>query len=349
MIIHARETAARAVNTSLVMLYWNIGRGIHANILREQRAGYGERIVHTLAGKLEREFGRGFGSRNLFRMVRFAEVFPEPGIVSSLMTQLGWTHFLHLLQLEDPLQRDFYAELCRLERWNTRTLAHKISGKLYERTALSRKPDHLIRRELAALRRDGRMTPAMVFRDAYVLDFLGLQDTYAEHELEAAILREIETFILELGNGFCFVARQKHMPIDGRDYHLDLLCYHRPLRRLVAIDLKLRNFEAGDKGQMELYLNWLKKHEKRPDEEAPVGIILCAGRQAEHVELLELEQSGIHVASYLTKLLPKRQLQQKLQEIVSRARARLERRPRKAAPTDAAAMPPKPPVRRRRQ
>ncbi len=199
----------------------------------------------------------------------------------------------------------------------------KIGGMLYERTALSKKPDKLIRQELAALRDEDKLTPDLVFRDPYVLDFLGLKDTYAEKDLEAAILREMEAFILELGVGFCFVARQKRMQIDDRDYYLDLLFYHRKLRRLVAIDLKLRDFEAGDKGQMELYLNWLKRHESEPGETAPLGLILCAGRSQQHVELLELANSGIHVASYWTKVLPKKQLERKLHEAVTLARARL--------------------------
>lgn len=158
-----------------------------------------------------------------------------------------------------------------------------------------------------------------------MLDFLGLKDTYAEKDLEAAILREIEAFILELGAGFCFVARQKRMQIDTRDYHLDLLFYQRKLRRLVAIDLKLRDFEAGDKGQMELYLSWLKRHECEPGEAPPVGLILCAGRSQEHVEMLELAKSDIHVASYWTKVLPKKRLEQKLHDAVRLARARLRR------------------------
>lgn len=272
---------------------------------------------------MAREFGAGYSARNLWHMVRFGEVFPDPKIVNALSTQLGWTHFRHLLPLDDQLKRDFYAEMCRLEKWNTRTLRKKIGGMLFERTALSKKPDKLIRRELAALRAEDKLTPDLVFRDPYILDFLGLKDTYAEKDVEAAILREIEAFILELGAGFCFVARQKRMTIDDRDYHLDLLFYHRKLRRLVAVELKLGDFEAGDKGQMELYLNWLKRHECEPGEAAPLGIILCAGKTQQHAELLELAQSGIHVASYWTKVLPRKQLERKLHEAVRLARARL--------------------------
>jgi hypothetical protein len=195
---------------------------------------------------------------------------------------------------------------------------------LYERTAISKKPEALIRQELKQLREEDKLTPDLVFRDPYVLDFLGLKDTYAEKDFEAALLREIEAFLLELGDGFCFVARQKRMQIDHRDYHLDLLFYHRKLRRLVAIDLKIGEFDAAYKGEMELYLAWLKRHECEPDEAEPLGIILCAGKSEEHVALLELNKSGIHVASYLKKLLPKAELERKLHDAVRLARARLE-------------------------
>jgi len=324
MILQARASLARTMDSGLVTLYWHVGRRIRQDVLKEKRAGYGERIVAALGRQLEREFGRGFGDKSLHRMIQFAEVFPDETIVASLRRQLSWTHFKAIIPISDPLRRDFYAEMCRIENWNTRTLSKKIAGMLFERTALSKKPDQLIRQELAALRAEDRLTPDLVFRDPYMLDFLRLKDTYAEDDIEAAILREMESFILELGTGFCFVARQKRMQIDDKDYHLDLLFYHRKLRRLVAIDLKLRNFEAADKGQMELYLSWLKRHECEPDEAEPLGIILCAGKRAQHVELLELEKSGIHVASYWIKVLPKKLLERKLHDAVRLARARLD-------------------------
>ena len=272
------------------------------------------------------EFGRGFGEKNLRRMLQFAEVFPDQKIVVSLLRQLGWTHFLRIIPIDDPLKRDFYAEMCRIEKWNTRTLSNKIGGMLFERTALSKKPDQLIRQELDALKAEDTLTPDLVFRDPYVLDFLGLKDTYAEKDVEAAILREMEAFILELGVGFCFVARQKRMQIDHEDYYLDLLFYHRKLRRLVAIELKIGDFKAADKGQMELYLAWLKRYEGEPDDEPPIGLILCAGKNEQHVELLEPGKSGIHVASYWTKALPKAELEKKLRDAVRLARAQIENR-----------------------
>lgn len=324
LIQQAREGVARAIDSGLVMLYWHVGQRIRQDVLKEKRAEYGKKIVQSLAAQLEVEFGRGFGRSSLFNMVRFVEVFPDIQIVQSLIGQLSWTHFQKIIYLDDPLKRDFYAEMCRVENWNTRTLHQKIQSMLYERTAISKKPEALIRQELNQLREEDKLIPDLVFRDPYVLDFLGLKNTFAEKDFEAAILREIEAFLLELGDGFCFVARQKRMQIDHRDFYLDLLFYHRKLRRLVAIDLKIGEFDAAYKGEMELYLAWLKRHECEPDEEEPLGIILCAGKSEEHIALLELNKSGIHVASYLKKLLPKAELERKLHEAVRLARSRLE-------------------------
>ncbi len=324
LILHAREGVARAVDSGLTTLYWHVGRRIRQDILKERRADYGAKIVSVLSAQLSAEFGRGFSRRNLFNMVRFAEVFPDPRIVQPLAAQLSWTHFSLIIYLDDSLQRDFYAEMCRIERWNKRTLEKKIGSMLYERTALSRKPEKLAALELKQLREEDKLTPDLVFRDPYLLDFLGLKDTYAEKDLEAAILREMEAFILELGVAFCFVARQQRMQIDDRDYYLDLLFYHRKLRRLIAIELKLGKFEAADKGQMELYLGWLKRYACEPDEAEPLGMILCAGKSEEHIALLELQKSGIHVASYWADALPRKELERKLHEAVRLARARLE-------------------------
>jgi predicted nuclease of restriction endonuclease-like (RecB) superfamily len=323
LILTTRQNIAQAVNSGLVLLYWQIGQRIRLDILKEKRASYGDEIFHALSGKLTVEFGRGFTKSNLFNMVRCAEVFPEAKVLHALSTKLSWTHLRRIIYLDDPLKRDFYAEMCRMEQWNTRTLNQKIQSMLFERTALSKKPDKLITAELQQLREEDKLSPDLVFRDPYLLDFLGLKDTFAEKDLESAILREIEAFILELGVGFCFVARQKRMQIDGRDYYLDLLFYHRKLRRLVAIELKVGDFDAADKGQMDLYLGWLKRYECDPDEAEPLGMILCAGKSEGHVELMDLHKSGIHLASYLTHALPQKQLEAKLLDAVRLARSRL--------------------------
>ncbi len=328
MIEDSRQAVAQTVNTALVWLYWNIGKRIRQDILKEKRAEYGQEILSTVSKELTAEYGSGFSVPNLSRMIRFAEAFPDQQIVSTLSKQLSWSHFVLLLPLDDQLKRDFYAEMCRLERWSVRTLQQKINGMLFERTALSKKPEKLARQELAALRDEDRLTPDLVFRDPYFLDFLGLKDAYSEKDLEAAILRELEAFILELGAGFAFVARQKRITVDNEDYYLDLLFCHRGLRRLVAIDLKLGRFQAADQGQMELYLRWLDKHERQPGEDSPLGLILCAGKSDEHVELLRLDETGIRVSAYLTELPPRELLEKKLHDAVRTARARLEARER---------------------
>jgi predicted nuclease of restriction endonuclease-like (RecB) superfamily len=259
-------------------------------------------------------------------MIHFAEIFPDRSIVHSLSGQLSWTHFRNLIYIEDPLAREFYTEMCRLERWSVRTLQAKIQGMLFERTALSKKPEDLARMELAALRDEDRMTPDLVFRSPYFLDFLGLSDTFSEKDLENSILRELERFILELGTDFSFVARQKRITVDAEDYYIDLLFYHRKLRRLVVIDLKLGKFKAADKGQVELYLRWLDKYDRMEGEEAPIGLVLCEGSSAGHIELLELGSGSIRVAEYLTELPPREVLEKKLKTAVAIARDRLAAR-----------------------
>jgi predicted nuclease of restriction endonuclease-like (RecB) superfamily len=266
-------------------------------------------------------------------MIRFSESFPNEGIVSTLWRQLGWSHFRELIYMDDRLKRDFYAEICRLERWSVRTLRGKIGSMLYERTALSKKPAELAALELKKLRDDDRLTPDMVFRDPYFLDFLNLKGAFQEKDLEAALLREMESFVLELGEGFAFVARQKRLQIGGRDYWIDLLFYHRGLRRLVVIELKLDRFKPEFKGQMELYLRWLDKHERGAGEEAPIGLILCAGKSGEEVELLQLDQSGIRVAEYMTELPPRRLLEKKLHEALRLARERIKELPAGDSPS----------------
>lgn len=326
LIDSSRNQLASTVNSALTVLYWHIGQRIRSEVLQGERASYGEQIVATLAQQLEADYGRGFSSKNLRHMLRFAEAFNEQNIVYAVSRHLSWTHLRSLIYIDDPLKRDFYLQMCQQERWSTRTLQERLDSMLFERTALSRQPDELLATELTSLRESGDMTPALVLKDPYVLDFLGLQDRYLEKDLEDAILRELENFLLELGAGFTFVARQKRIQIDNDDFYIDLLLYNRRLKRLVAIDLKLGDFKAADKGQMELYLRWLAKHEQEPGEAPPLGIILCSGKKQEQIELLELDASGIHVAEYLTSLPSKEVLQQKLHEAVSRSRARLDNR-----------------------
>lgn len=323
LILAARQRAASTVNAELTLLYWQIGRRLSREVLKGDRAEYGRRVLATLAEHLTMEVGRGWSEKLLRHCLRLAETFPDEQILSALRRQLSWTHFRTLIYLEDPLKRDFYCEMCCLEHWSSRQLQERIQSLLFERTALSRKPEATIRQELQALRQEGQFPPDLAFRDPYLLDFLGLADSYSERDLESAILSELQRFINELGNDFAFLARQKRITIDDRDYHIDLLFFHRRLRCLVAIDLKIGEFEAGYKGQMELYLRYLERYERMEGEGDPVGLILCTGKSEEHVELMRLGESNIRVADYLTVLPARETLQAKLHQSIEIARQRL--------------------------
>ncbi|OGT41484.1 MAG: cytoplasmic protein [Gammaproteobacteria bacterium RIFCSPHIGHO2_12_FULL_40_19] len=316
------------VNSSMVMLYWKIGHRIHLEVLKEERAEYGEQVIKELGKTLMLKYGRGFGARNLFKMVQFSKYYPDENIVPTLSAQLSWSHFIELIVIDDPLKCQFYTELCRLELWSVRELRKKIDGMLYERTAISHRPDKVIKNDLDTLKQKSEISQDLVFRDPYILDFLSLPTSYSENDLEDAILNDLCLFLQELGNDFCFIGRQKRITIDHEDYYIDLLMYHRGLRRIICIDLKLGRFEAGHKGQMELYLRWLNKYERKNGEEAPLGLILCAEKKHGHIELLELDKSGIHVAQYLTQLPPKEILEMRLNkaiEIAKERQARIEK------------------------
>ena len=324
MIDRTRESVAIAVNAQLTMLYWHLGNRVRKEILNNQRAEYGQEIVSTVSRQLTAIYGKGFSDKNLRRMIHFGEAFPDEQILSTLLRQLSWSHFTLLIPIKESIRRDFYAEMCRIEKWNVRTLSKKIDSMLFERTALSKKPESLIEAEIALLRKEDHISPDLVFRDPYFLEFLNLDDRYMEKDLEDAIMRELEQFLLEFGTGFSFLARQKRIVVDNIDFHLDLLFFHRRLRRLIAIELKVGDFKPEYKGQMELYLRWLDKYERQPNEESPIGLILCTGKNHECIELLELDKAGIHVAEYLTALPSKEALRQKLQQASKRARLRLE-------------------------
>ena len=324
LIEESKGYVAVAINAALTVLYWKVGKCINDNLLQNQRGEYGKQIVVTLSRQLTETYGRGWSEKNLRHCLYTVETFPDFDIVSTLSRQLSWSHIKEIIYLKDVLQREFYTEMCRIEKWSVRTLRDKIDGMLYERTAISKKPETLIKQELKALRDNNTLTPDLVFRDTYVLDFLGLKNVYSEKNLEEAILREMEQFILEMGTGFAFVERQKRMIIDGEDFNLDLLFYHRKLKRLIAIDLKLGKFKAGYKSQMELYLRWLEKNEMQEGEELPLGLLLCAEGSKEQIELLQLDKVGIKIAEYLTELPSKKMLQQKLHKTIATAKERLE-------------------------
>jgi len=323
LIEESRRQVAVTVNAAMTTLYWQIGRRINQEVLKEQRAEYGRQIVVSLARQLETEYGKGWSEKQLRHCLRFAETFPDEEIVSALRRQLSWTHIKTLIYIDDELKRSFYIEMCKLEKWGTRILQERVNSLLYERTAISKKPEETIKNELDQLGQNGQVTPDLVFRDPYFLDFLDLKDTYSEKDLESAIVAELQRFIIELGSDFAFLARQKRITIDNRDYYLDLLFYHRRLKAPVAIELKLGEFDASYKGQMELYLSWLEKYESVEGENPPIGLFLCAGKNPEHVELLQLHRSNIKVADYFTVLPPKAVLLDKLHKAIAIAQNRL--------------------------
>lgn len=312
LIEQARGTVVSQVNYAVTLLFWNIGRRINEVVLQNKRAEYGKKIVVTLSRQLTEKYGRSFEEKNLRRMLQFAEQFQDIEIVSTLSTQLSWSHFLELLPLKSQEAKFFYARQASSGQLGVRSLRQMISRKAFERTAIA----------------DAQLTPdspvpCNFFKDPYLFDFLGLNADYLENDLEAAILRELEKFILEFGKGFAFVERQKRMIIDGEDFYLDLLFYHRVLKRLVAVELKLGKFQAKDKGQMELYLKWLDRHDRQEGENPPVGLILCAAGSREQVELLEMHKDGIVLAEYWTELPPKKEFERKIHILLAEARERL--------------------------
>lgn len=324
IIEQARGRVAATVNSELTMMYWHIGERINRDVLGNQRAEYGKQIVSTVSRQLQEEYGtKGFDEKNIRRMMQFAQIMPDVQIVVTLSRQLSWSHFVEVISLNDELQREFYLTLAASERWSIRQLRKEIDSMLYERTAISGKPDTLIKQELSQLREENVLSPDLVFKSPYFLEFTGLKGMYSEKSLEDSLVAHLEQFIIELGNGFSFVARQKRMIIDGEDFYLDLLFYHRRLHRLIAIDLKLGRFKAQYKGQMELYLRWLEQNEMEPGEETPLGLLLCTEGGEEQIELLQLDKAGIKVAQYMTELPAKDVLIRQIQKSLEVAKERI--------------------------
>ena len=326
MIENAKRNVATKVNDEMTLLYWNIGKDITDNVLKNQKAEYGKAVIRKLSQKLTIEYGRGYSRANLFRMLKFYEYFTDIEKFSTLSRKLSWSHFVELLQVQDKIKREFYAAMCANEYWSVRTLRERIGSALFERTAISKKPEETIINDLQLLSSENKMTTNLFFRDPYILDFLDLKDTYSEKDLENAIISELEKFILEMGNDFAFLARQKRITIDGEDYYIDLLFYHRKMKRLVVIELKLDKFRPEHKGQVELYLKWLDKYERAEGEESPIAIILCATKSDMMAQLLELDNSGIHVAQYLTEYVPKEIIEKKFLDSIEKAKIQLEKR-----------------------
>jgi len=326
MIEKAKEQVAIQVNTELVVLNWNIGNRIKVELLNNEKPEYGKQVIKELSKKLVANYGRGYSSSNLYRMLQLNENFEDFENFATLSQKLSWSHFIEIVKMDTDIKRKFYVTMCINEHWSVRTLRERIGSALFERTAISKKPEQTIINDLQLLNNENKMTTDLFFRDPYILDFLELKDTYSEKDLENAIISELEKFILEMGNDFAFLARQKRITIDGQDFYIDLLFYHRKLRRLVVIELKLEEFKPEHKGQVELYLKWLDKYEKAEGEESPVAIILCANKNDTMAELLELDNSGIHVAQYLTNYVPKDLLERKFLSSIKNAKIQLEQR-----------------------
>lgn len=315
-----RSRLATTVNAEVCLMNWHVGKRIKEDVLYNKRAEYGKEIIKHLADKLTAQYGKGWSAYKLQHCVRSAYTFSEDEIVYAVRTQLTWTHLRSLMSIDDELKRSFYMEMVRIERWDTRTLDEKIDGMLYERTALSRKPEELIKQELKQIQQTNLLTPDAVFRSSYFLDTLGLADTYSERELEDAILVNLQSFIKEMGSDFAFLDRQKRITVDAVDYRIDLLFFHRGLKRLVAIDLKLGKFKPEYEGQMLLYLRYLNKNDRKEGEESPIGLILCSQGNTEHIEYLMLEDGKIKVAQYYTQLPDKKSLSEKLHKAIAIAK-----------------------------
>lgn len=350
----ARRTNVRTTNAIMTATYWEIGRRI---VVFEQRgrtrAEYGKELLKRLAFDLTRRFGRGFGVDNLQRFRAFYTAYPPSEIyatvslisdrseasdeISATLSRkssvipfadlskafpLPWSHYIRLLAVKNPEARSFYETEALRGGWSVRQLDRQINSQFYERTALSRNKASMLKKGSVPLSEDV-LSPEEEIKDPFVLEFLGLKDEYSESDLEEALIKQLETFLLELGGDFAFVGRQRRLRIGDEWYRVDLLFYHRRLRCLVIIDLKLGKFTHADAGQMHLYLNYAREHWTHPDENPPVGLILCA--QKDHAVAkyaLEGLPNKVLAAEYKT-VLP---AEKTLAEEIERTRKMLERR-----------------------
>ncbi|MDO9577362.1 MAG: PDDEXK nuclease domain-containing protein [Candidatus Cloacimonadales bacterium] len=325
LIEQAKKNVAVAINQEMIFLYWNIGKSIKEEIIKSDRAEYGKQVVNSLSAHLTDRYGRGYSTSNLWYMIQLYENYQTVQSLIGEFEGLTWTHIIQLLPIKEELKRKFYATFCLKERWSTRILQNRIGSLLYERTALSKLPEKTIENQLKELKEEDKMTSDLVFRDPYVLDFLQLSDSYSEKDLESAILNALQKFILEFGKDFYFVERQKRITLDAIDFYMDLVFYHRRLKCFIVIELKLDKFRPEYKGQMELYLKYLKKYEKLDDENPPIGLILCSEKGQEQMELMFLQDDRIKVAEYITELPPKELFLEKLHEAIQIAQVQMKK------------------------
>ena len=325
IIDSSKKEATIQLNNTMVLSYWNIGEELKREILKDERANYGQEVIQKISNRLALEYGSGYSRSNLERMMKLYVIFQNKEICATLSHKLSWSHFIEFIKVKDELKREFYIVMCAKERWNVRTLRERVNSMLFERTAISKKPEITIRKDLELLGSENKMSKELFLKDPYLLDFLELQDAFSEKDLESAILKELEKFILEFGSDFAFLSRQKRVQIGENDYVMDLLFYHRKLKRLVLIELKIGEFVPQYKGQVELYLKWLSKYEKQEEEQEPIAIILCASKDAEVVELMDLERDNIHVSEYWLELPPKEILEGKLHRAIENATLRVSK------------------------
>jgi predicted nuclease of restriction endonuclease-like (RecB) superfamily len=319
LVYATRSKAAIYLNAETTLLYWSIGNYINIELKQKNQIQYGKQILVTLSQELTKKLGKGFSYSALTRMIKVAENFSEENI-ATVSQQLSWSHLIELANIENQLKRSFYLQSASSNKWNVRFLRDQIDAQLFERTLISKNPETTISEALEKWSETEEINPELVFKNTYILDFLSLPSNYSEKELENALIANLERFILELGNGFAFLERQKRISIDAVDYHLDLLFYHRKLKRLIAIDLKLGKFKPEHKAQMELYLRWLQKNEMQEGEQKPIGLLLCSEGNTEHIELLMLEEKDIKVAQYLTELPSKEWFADKLHRAIAIAK-----------------------------
>ena len=315
IIEQAKQKVSVYLNTETTLLYWSIGNFLFVELKQKNQLQYGKQILATVSQELTGKFGKGFTYTALTRMLKVAELFPKKKI-ATVSQQLSWSHLIELVSIEDKIKRLFYTEMAIAEKWGVRTLRAKQDEMLFERTVIAKQPEEIIKASLNTLSNENELNPDLVFRNSYILDFLNLPYNFSEKDLEDKLVLNIEQFILELGNGFAFLERQKRISIDSTDYYLDLLFYHRKLNRLIAIDLKLGKFKPAYKAQMELYLRWLQKNEQQENEEEPIGLLLCSEGNTEHIELMMLNEKEIKVAQYLTELPSKEWFADKLQKAI---------------------------------
>ena len=317
MIQQARGHAFTAVNATVVGLYWRIGEYISRTL---DAAAWGEGVVDKLAQYIQRRQPnlRGYTRRNLFRMRQFYDAYRGQKKVSALLTQLPWTHHLIILaQSRRPEEREFYLRLAARERWSSRELERQLRAAAFERTVLS--PP-----KVSALVARTHPAAGDVFRDSYVVDFLGLPDGHSEADLHRGLLRKLRDFLIELGRDFCFVESEYPLQVGGRDFAIDLLFFHRGLNCLCAIELKVDQFEPGHIGQLNFYLEALDRDVRKPHESPSIGVLLCASKDNEVVEFaLSRSLSPSLVAEYQTQLPDKKLLQDKLHELYDLIRSPL--------------------------